>query len=218
MNRAERAQLRQIADQVQRWADTATQLRRVRDQVTLAAGDAAARLAERAVPIELPGDRTVHVLSLTGGDEDLLTATARGEALPAIPSGLARAIELLSGQALGVIDAARTVTTLRRLFTGAAARRTGEQAAETLTAMHANMITADVPGRLIEATGALDPLPTAPVPPGAALDRETGLASRLTALGAEHMMLPDGALAQLPRAAAVLTDDYERDRTAGDDR
>ena len=186
---AERAPLRQIADQVRGWVETAEPLHDARDQVTLAAGDTAARFTGRAVTVELPEGLTIRVLPLTAGDAELLTATARGTALPAISEGLSRAIELLSGQDGDLIAAMRTVTKVRRLFTGAATRTAGRQASRTITELHADLFAADVPSRLIEASGALDRLPTAVVGPSAALDRETGIADRLTALGAAHAML-----------------------------
>jgi len=200
MGRDERATLRRLIEDADRWSAARAAINGAREETRVAAGRDTERLKARAVTVERDGVPTWVVIPLMQADTPVPTHLAAARDLrPFTPAeeGLLRGI----GRIAAVADRARSMASVR-LFPGRKKFAGARDAAEKLVRLHDTAVGQDVDRILIELAR---PNPT-PATPGIEniLDPSLGFAKRLGGEAETPALLRREDFARLNRSVAVI--------------
>lgn len=137
MNRQERQQVRELADQVATWSETATQLLNDRRAVESAGSHASGELLRRLQASSRSQSAPWRFIPLIPADGDLVAALARARAMPAPTKQTARFLDQLSSPRIkGAVVEARSMLGAKRFFSGSQRKGAATEAAATLASVH----------------------------------------------------------------------------------
>lgn len=137
MNRKERQQVRELADQVATWSETATQLLNDRRAVESAGSHASGELLRRLQASSRSQSAPWRFIPLIPADGELVAALARARAMPEPTKQTARFLDqLCSPRVKGAVVDARSMLGAKRFFSGSQRKGAATEAAATLASVH----------------------------------------------------------------------------------
>lgn len=200
MNRDQRQQLREIADELARWVDLAAPIRAQRADVAARAVAAEKDLRGAAVPVRRHGVVAWHLLLLRPQDSDRLMDLARYRGLPTISTATHETLIKLTGEVTTAIGDVQAIVGARRFFTTSGKRDKGSIAAQFLTNYRSWFIGSGMPDALNRLATQQASVP-ARITPADALSDQVGLATKMGNLGGSAELLPANLFTDLRQAA-----------------